>query len=75
MSENLGFWYLTFVSESADDIWSSVTGVSNQGRKRGRASRNKLMQKVNLSKGWRVGDGKTIFYYCLTHFLASLHEY
>lgn len=40
-----------------DDLWSSVTSVSSQGRRRGRASRGKLMKREDFSKG-KPGVGK-----------------
>jgi hypothetical protein len=38
-------------------MWDSATGVSNAGRKRGRASRGKIMQRVNLNIGKKMGIG------------------
>lgn len=45
-------------SESAESAWDSMLTVSNAGRKRGRASRGKLLKKVNLSVGQKKGHGK-----------------
>lgn len=47
----------TLISESAEEIWDSVTGVSSQGRKRGRASRGKMMKRQNFSAGRLLGVG------------------
>ncbi|XP_045186390.2 28S ribosomal protein S5, mitochondrial-like [Mercenaria mercenaria] len=48
-----------FNKKNADAMWDSATGVSNAGRKRGRASRGKLLRRVNLNFGQRMGLGKT----------------
>jgi len=40
----------------ADSLWSAMSGVSQQGKKRGRA-RN-LMRKKDLNRGQRMGFGK-----------------
>jgi len=41
---------------TASDIWSALTSVSNQGRQRGRAKG--LMRMKNLHRGQRLGFGK-----------------
>jgi len=46
--------------DPVDDLWKSVTSVSSQGRRRGRASRGKLMKRENFSKG-QQGVGNTLF--------------
>lgn len=47
------------ITEDADAAWDSVRSVSNQGRKRGRASRNKMMKRVDLYAGLKFGQGIT----------------
>ena len=45
-----------FKSETADTLWKTMTGVSQQGKKRGRA-RN-LLRPKNLNRGQMYGFGK-----------------
>ncbi|KAK6183577.1 hypothetical protein SNE40_011031 [Patella caerulea] len=52
-SRNAGF----FTRLTADELWSGVTGVSNQGKKRGRG-RNVRGRIVDLNRGQRLGDGR-----------------
>ena len=47
--------------ESAEHIWDSMTGVSSQGRQRGRASRGKMTRRENLNKGMQIGKGGFIY--------------
>ena len=42
--------------ESAATLWKSATGVSSQGRKRGRAKG--LLKIKNLNRGQKLGVGK-----------------
>ncbi|KAH3853960.1 putative 28S ribosomal protein S5, mitochondrial [Dreissena polymorpha] len=51
-----------FNRKSQRQLWDSITSVSSQGRKRGRASRNKLRQAENLSKtSHEIGGAKMVF--------------
>ena len=45
-----------YKSETADTLWKTMTGVSQQGKKRGRA-RN-LLRPKNLNRGQMYGFGK-----------------
>ena len=45
-----------YKSESAETLWKTMTGVSQQGKKRGRA-RN-LLRPKNLNRGQMYGFGK-----------------
>ncbi|KAL4238923.1 28S ribosomal protein S5 [Mactra antiquata] len=47
-----------FNRKDSDENWDSIRSVSNQGRKRGRASRGKLARKINLDSG-KLGEGIT----------------
>merc|ERR1719209_2336605 len=40
----------------ADELWKTMAGVSQQGKKRGRAKNT--MQKKDLNRGQRLGYGK-----------------
>lgn len=40
------------------DLWGGVTGVSNPGRKRGRAKRVGRQKVVNLNRGRPLGSGR-----------------
>lgn len=45
-----------FITKTAEEVWASLTGVSNAGRKRGRG---KSIRKVtDLNKGVYIGQGK-----------------
>lgn len=48
-----------FNKRSADQLWKSVTSVSNAGRRRGRAKG--LARKRDLNKGQQLGMGKVRF--------------
>ncbi|XP_052766097.1 putative 28S ribosomal protein S5, mitochondrial [Mya arenaria] len=51
-----------FNRKSAQQLWDSVTSVSSQGRKRGRASRGKLMERDVYSKPRHaIGQAKIVF--------------
>jgi len=50
-------WASSFYNKNtASDIWTALTSVSNQGRQRGRAKG--LMRMKNLHRGQRLGFGK-----------------
>ena len=42
---------------SSDDLWKSVTSVSNAGRRRGRGKRVGRKRVVDLNKGQVLGTG------------------
>merc|ERR1711971_885078 len=45
-----------FKSPGSDELWKAMAGVSQQGKKRGRAKNT--MQKKDLNRGQRLGYGK-----------------
>lgn len=48
-----------FQSKSGEELWKSVTSVSNAGRRRGRGKRGSLSKlRKNLNMGQRIGFGK-----------------
>ncbi|ELU12582.1 hypothetical protein CAPTEDRAFT_156921 [Capitella teleta] len=50
---------LGFLTElNQESLWGGVTGVSNAGRKRGRAKRVGRAQDINLNKGRPLGSGR-----------------
>ncbi|XP_051161085.1 28S ribosomal protein S5, mitochondrial [Leptopilina boulardi] len=48
-----------FTKKSGEELWKSVTSVSNAGRRRGRGKRGSISKlKKNLNWGQRIGIGK-----------------
>jgi small subunit ribosomal protein S5 len=53
----LFFFYLV----TAQDLWKTITSVSNAGAKRGRAKRRGATKFKDLNLGQRIGQGNEIF--------------
>ena len=46
-----------FQKDEGQQLWNSVVGVSNPGKKKGRAKRQKK-RPMDLNRGQKLGDGK-----------------
>lgn len=46
------------ILDSAEQLWKSVTSVSNAGRRRGRGKRGSKKLAKNLNRGQKIGYGK-----------------
>jgi small subunit ribosomal protein S5 len=53
----LFFFYLV----TAQDLWKTITSVSNAGAKRGRAKRRGATKFKDLNLGQRIGQGNELF--------------
>jgi len=50
-----------FVTVSGQQLWASVIGVSNAGKKKGRGKRVGRKKATDLNRGQRIGVGKFFF--------------
>jgi hypothetical protein len=49
------------VTDSADDLWKGVVGVSNAGKKKGRGKRVGRKKQTDLNRGQILGTGKLLY--------------
>ena len=52
------FYFLVYLV-TAQDLWKTITSVSNAGAKRGRAKRRGATKFKDLNMGQRIGQGKS----------------
>jgi hypothetical protein len=62
--------HLLFGLVTAQDLWKTITSVSNAGAKRGRAKRRGATKFKDLNMGQRIGQGS---YSCFSR--ASLQHF
>jgi len=51
---------LSVIAVPAEELWKGVVGVSNAGKKKGRAKRVGRKRVTDLNKGQMLGSGTTI---------------
>ncbi len=54
---------IIFYLVTAQDLWKTITSVSNAGAKRGRAKRRGATKFKDLNMGQRIGQGNFILCY------------
>ncbi len=52
---------IIFYLVTAQDLWKTITSVSNAGAKRGRAKRRGATKFKDLNLGQRIGQGNELF--------------